>query len=234
MKNNKGIIFAADITEKTELLTTIQEVLQYIEAIKIGNLVLYEHGWKIVNEIKRITNLPLIADLKLMDIPEIAKRLTKSAVEARVDGIMVCGIAGGNTIDACISSMGNKMVFVFTEFTHCGGLITKEMADEYIDLAVTLGCAGIRVPGTKEDRIREVRAKVGNDLIIICCGIGSQYACYGKSEKTNFGSAIAAGEDYEIIGRSIYSPSLTKTTPHDAAKQIKEKILEVLKNEKSC
>lgn len=234
MTNSKGIIFAADIIEKSKLFATIKEVSQYIEAIKIGDLVLYEHGWKIVNEIKRITNLPLIADLKLMDIPEIAERVTKSAVEAGADGIIVCGIAGGDTIDACIRSMGNKMVFVFTEFTHCGGLITKEMANEYIDIAVTLGCVGIQVPGTKEERIKEVREKVGNDLIIICCGIGSQYPCNGRSERINFGSAIAAGADYEIIGRSIYSPLFTNTTPSSAAKQIKEKILEVLKNEKSC
>jgi len=227
MKNKKGIIFAADIPEKSKLIETVKAVGPYVEAIKIGNLVLYEHSWKIVKEIKHVADLPVIADLKLMDIPDIAERTAEAAVAAGTDGIMVCGAAGSDAIAACMK-FNDYMVFVFTEFTHCGGLISKEMANDYIDMALTLGCAGIQVPGTKEDRIKEVREKVGRNLIIISCGVGSQNQCSRRGVKTKCGTAVAAGADYEIIGRSIYSPTELGRNAGEAAMRARERIWEAL------
>lgn len=50
---------------------------------------------------------------------------------------------------------------------------------------------------------------MGNSLVIISCGIGKQGPIVG--------SAIAAGADYEIIGRSIYNPEKLGKTPREAA-----------------
>jgi orotidine-5'-phosphate decarboxylase len=50
---------------------------------------------------------------------------------------------------------------------------------------------------------------MGDRLILISCGIGKQ--------GPKIGSAIAAGADYEIIGRSIYSPKELGMTPGEAA-----------------
>ncbi|MBI4679869.1 MAG: orotidine-5'-phosphate decarboxylase [Nitrospirae bacterium] len=227
MNNEKGIIFAADIIDKSSLLKIITEVSPFIKAIKIGNIVLYEHGWKIISEIKKISDLPIILDLKFMDIPDMAEKVAKAAYDVKADGVMLCGATGSNTISEFMRYHKTMKVFVFTEFTHCDGEINKTMADKYIETAVTLGCDGVQVPGTKEKRIREVRENVGNDLIIICCGIGSQKACGKGNETTNFGSAIEAGADYEIIGRAIYESN----TPREAALIAQTKIKNVLNNE---
>ncbi|MBI5676846.1 MAG: orotidine-5'-phosphate decarboxylase [Nitrospirae bacterium] len=223
MTNPKGIIFAADILEKKNLLAVIKEVSRHVDMIKIGNLVLYEHGWKIIEEVKEITQLPVLADLKIMDIPDIAEQAAKSAKAAGADSIMVCGPTGWDTIDACLTQYENKNIFIFTEFTHCTGLIDSNMADEYIDIAVVRGC-GIQIPGTKGERITQVRERVGNDICIICCGVGSQYSCDSKIIKTKFGHAIAAGADFEIIGRAIYKPPVNQT-PQEIAKLAQESIL---------
>ena len=212
MRNRKGIMFAADIEEKQKLLNTIQKISPYIEAIKLGNVVLYKYGWSIIKEIKGITGCPIIADLKLMDIPEIAQRITISAMNAGADGIMVCGITGSDTIFSCRTFTKDKMLFIFTEFTHDTGLISNKMADEYIDLSLEFKCDGIQVPGTKPNRISEIRRKVGNSLIIISCGVGAQGPLYG--------SAIAAGADYEIIGRTIYNSE----RPEDEAQRARNQI----------
>ena len=218
MNRSNGLIFAADIEERQDLLKIIQQVSHYIDAIKLGNVALYQNGWSIISEIKKITNIPIIADLKLMDIPEVAQKLTKAAINAGADGLMVCGITGGDTILDCRLLTDNKMLFVFTQFTNKTGLISKEMADEYIDLAMAIKCDGIQVPGTKPERIKEVKGKIGNKLIIISCGVGAQGPLYG--------SAIAAGADYEIIGRTIYhskTPEIEAQRARDDIRNIVDK-----------
>ncbi len=89
------------------------------------------------------------------------------------------------------------------------------MADEYIDLSLELKCDGIQVPGTKPNRISEIRRKVGNSLIIISCGVGAQGPLYG--------SAIVAGADYEIIGRIIYNSE----RPEEEARRARDQIAKV-------
>ena len=217
MTNQKGIIFAADIDHKKTLFRVIKEVQPFIEAVKIGNIVLYEFGWSILRELKNLTNKPLLVDLKLMDIPYVAKKIAIKALENGADAIMICGSVGDETIATCRSVFQERKTFVFTEFTHPSGLITDEMADEYIDLALILDCDGIQMPGTIPVRIENIRKRVGVRLIIIACGIGTQ--------GPQIGSSIAAGADYEIIGRSIYNPKELGATPGEAAMIARKMIL---------
>ena len=219
---SKGIIFAADIEQRENLFHVIQQVNPYVEAVKIGNVVLYEHGFDIIKDIKKYTDKPIILDLKLMDVPFIVQRIAERALTKGADGIVVCGPAGGDTIAVCRNIFKNKLVFVFTQFTDFSGLITDEMADEYIDLALVLKCNGIFAPGTMPQRISEIRRKIGKDLLIIACGIGKQ--------GPKIGSGIAAGADYEIIGRYIYGEEKMMRTSSEIAKEIKESIWGSLKN----
>lgn len=211
-KQNKGIIFAADIVDKNRLLRTIEKVVNYISGIKIGNTVLYQHGWPILKEIKNVVDLPIIADLKLMDIPKIASEQTSSAIKAGADGVMVCGVTGVDTLNACCEAIDEKMLFVFTQFTHESGIISDELADKCLSLATEIGCYGVQVPGTRPDRIKEVRERLGGDIVIITCGVGAQGPEYG--------SAISAGANYEIIGRLIYN----SVNPDIIAESIYDKI----------
>ena len=226
MLNSAGIIFAADIDKKENLLGTIRSVSPYIEAIKIGNIVLLEHGLEIIKIIKDNTDKPLLIDIKFMDIQYIAERIVTKILSHGGDGIMVSGVVGGDVISACKKIMSKKMLFVFTQFTHMSGLISDEMADEYIDLAITLECNGVQVPATFPKRISNVRKSVGKELIIISCGIGAQGA--------KIGSAIAAGANYEIIGRSIYNPIAPSQSPAEAAESAKNKIRKVLLSRENC
>lgn len=210
--NKKGLILAADIEEKTSLLNVVEKVAPFIEAIKIGNIALYKNGWSIIREIKSIINLPVIADLKLMDIPEIAKRLTMSAINVGADGVIVCGPTGYDTIKTCRLCTCEQMLFIFSQFTHYTGLISDEMADEYIELAMDLKCDGIQLPGTRPNRIKKIREKIGKDPIILTCGIGAQGPIYG--------SAILLGANYEIIGRSIYNNKKPEKEAQKAQHQI--------------
>ena len=198
MFDSKGIIFAADISNKKQLLNTIEQVSQFIEGVKIGTTVLFEHGWRILRNIKTVTDKPIIVDLKIMDIPYFTKKYAKNAFENGADGILICGAAGVESVSVCKEVFRDKFVFVFTQFTHLSGLITEKMADEYIEIAKFTKCEGIQMPATIPNRITKVRKMVGNHMIIISCGVGAQGA--------KFRSAISQGADYEIIGRAIYDP----------------------------
>jgi orotidine-5'-phosphate decarboxylase len=211
----KGIIFAADIEDKDVLLDVFAQVSPFVEAVKIGNLLLYEFGWGIIRELKSVADKPVIADLKIMDTTFVAEKLARRALSNGADGIMVCGPIGGDAISACKKIFAEKDLYVFTQFTHFTGLIGSEMADEYIELALIMKCAGVQVPATLPDRVKEVRRKVGTELKILSCGVGRQ--------GPRIGSAIASGADYEIIGRDLFSPE-GKTSPAEAARQAREKV----------
>ncbi len=209
MTKDKGIIFAADIQQESMLLAIAQETCAYIRGVKVGGVALYENGWGLIEKIKRVCPRPVYADLKLMDIPYVAEKLASRAFRHGADGIMVCGACGRDTLSVCRKCAGDKMVFVFTQFTHSSGLITDRMADTYVGVALETGCDGIQVPANRPVRIGKVREWVGDGLKIVSCGIGAQGA--------PMGSAIKAGADYEIIGRAIYERALAGESPREAA-----------------
>jgi orotidine-5'-phosphate decarboxylase len=219
MENATGIVFAADIVDKRKLLKTVEEVSPYVEAIKIGNVGLLEYGWPIIQMIKQCTERPVIADLKFMDIPDMAKIASEKIVQYGGDGIMVCGPVGGDAIAVCKTVLSDKIVIVFTQFTHTTGLITDEMANEYIDLALALKCTAVQVPGTLPNRVRAARERVRDQMLIISCGVGAQGPVIG--------SAVAEGADYEIIGRYIYDPKSPFEKSAAAAKSAQAQINEI-------
>ena len=224
MKRKKGILFAADIPDKNKLFEVLDDIKPYISAIKIGNLVLYQHSLSIIREIKNIINIPILADLKLLDMPNMVGKITKSAIEAGVDGIMVAGSIGIEGILECKKYLNNNLLFVFTQFTHCDGLITEDEANQYIRLAIDMKCDGVQVPATIKNRIPKVRNMVGPDVILISCGIGTQKYFENETEGPSIGSAIRIGADYEIIGRSIYQ----NNSPINAAKSANKIISDLL------
>lgn len=210
MKGEKGIIFAADLVDEVSCLQVIEEISGFIDAIKIGYPLILNTGIQIVHKIKEICNLPVIADLKIMDISSVAGKIVATVVKAGCDGVVVCGQCGPGVIFDCMQEAEDKMVIVFNEFTHFDGLITEEVANDTAKIAKDLGAYGIQVPGTKPHRIQKLREIVGNNLIIIACGIGAQ----GPSP----GTAIKTGADYEIIGRAIY----TSQNPKRSVEEIKK------------
>ena len=79
--------------------------------------------------------------------------------------------------------------------SHPGGQqFTATVAEDLAKIAVKAGASGIIAPATRPDRVKRLRAIVG-DLLILAPGAGAQG---GKPA-----DAIAAGADYVIVGRAI-------------------------------
>jgi orotidine-5'-phosphate decarboxylase len=217
LKRKSGIIFAIDLESETSALRVAKEVYEYVDSIKIGYPLVLNAGLRIVKKIKKESNVPIIADFKVMDISSTATKIVKAAVNAGCDGVVICGVCGPTVISRCIEAARGKKVFVFTEFTHSDGLLSPKISNYTAKVAKELCVDGIFAPGTKPERIRELRNIVG-DLIIACCGIGAQGPMPG--------SAIKAGADFEIIGRAIYDAN----NPKLAAMEIKRRIDSIIED----
>jgi len=198
LERKTGIVLALDLPNEKYALSLVRKVCGEIDCVKVGHILLLEKGLRIVRRIKRIENLPVIADFKICDIPYISGKITKTLTQAGCDGIVVHGFMGPDGVEECIKEAGEKMVFVATELTSVGGeIFMQPVADDVARMARELGAYGIQAPGTRPHRIERLRQIVGDDIVIISCGIGAQ----GSSP----GTAIKAGADFEIIGRLIYA-----------------------------
>ena len=192
-----------DFTEERQTLNLVRDIWEDLDAIKVGLPLVLNCGLDIVKKLKSIADIPIIADFKIMDYSLIAVKTVETAIDAGYDSVVVCGACGPTVISRCVKAANDKKVFIFVEFTHRDGLLDSNIANRSARLAKELGAYGIFAPGTKPERIKELRDIVG-DLVIACCGIGAQ----GPEP----GSGIKAGADFEIIGRAIYEADNSKST----------------------
>lgn len=216
MSKETGIWFAAD-RNLTFMVDIIREIHNYIKGIKIGYPLILNSDvglTTIINTIRDVCDLPIIADLKIVDIPYIAEKIVFTAFNAGCDGVTIAGICGKSTLTSCKRIAKNKEIYVFTQFTHDDGLIDDNIADKILETVKEVGVTGVQVPATKLYRIRHARKVLGDDYIIVSCGVGFQ--------GPPVGSAIREGANYEIVGRLIYESENVLETVIKMNRKIKE------------
>jgi orotidine-5'-phosphate decarboxylase len=194
---SRGVLFAGDLSSEEELLICLDSISPYLEAIKLGNALLYDTGARLVRDIRLRYGLPVVVDLKLTDVSHVATRVVKTFAAHGAAAIIVAGVCGREVLrDLVTATQGDCEIWVFTEFTNDSGLIEPSLADHCVREALDAGVLGFQAPGTRPHRIEDIRSDVGERAAIVACGIGVQGG--------RFGSAISAGANLEIIGRSIY------------------------------
>lgn len=207
LKRENGIILALDVETREKALKICRETADFVDAIKVGYPLILNTDLAVIGELKKFKK-PIIADLKVADIPFVSKRICEAAVKSGADYVIVHGFVGGDVVKACSSV---AKIFVVAEMSHAGAeefmtkdaLMIAEIAREYAE--------GIVAPATRPRRIKELRKAV-RDLIIMSPGI--------KAQGANVGDAVTAGADFEIIGRGIYEA----TDPRKAAEEFSKRI----------
>jgi orotidine-5'-phosphate decarboxylase len=200
------LILALDVINLDKAIQIASAASPYVDAMKIGLPLGLSEGVEALEIIKKETGLPIIADMKIADVCHMAGTITRLCLDAGANAVTVHGFFGPSTIKACISETGpDDDIIVMTESTHSDASFFMEGVSETIaKWALNLKASGIQAPGTRPKRVRELRKVVGNDMTIVSCGMGVQG---GK-----VGSALKAGADFEIYGRSIYeSPNPAKS-----------------------
>jgi len=197
MKKKTRLILALDVTSRERALSLAWQLKDYFDAIKIGYPLILSAGLGIVKEIS--ATLPVIADLKLADIPNTNQLICQAVLGAGAGGIIAQAFPGKDSLLACAKSAAEHRadLFVVTEMSHPGAeLFMTPLAERMARLAVEADAAGVVAPATRPERIKLIRSIIG-ERIIISPGIGAQ----GGSA----GAAMQAGADYLIVGRSIYA-----------------------------
>lgn len=194
MVPRKRLIVAMDMLDRDKALAVAEDVQEYTDAYKVNYPLVLSCGMGIVRELTRFGNV--ICDFKVADIDNTNKLIVEQAVKAGASGVICHGFTGRDSLEACIDAADGRDVFVVTEMSHPGAeQFIKPVAEDIARLAVDVGATGIIAPATRPERITALRKIVG-DLLILTPGIGAQ----GGSAAT----ALTAGADFIIIGRTIY------------------------------
>lgn len=192
------IILALDLPDEKSAFKIAEQCYDLIDCIKLNYPLVLKEGINIINKLKQTFKLPIFADFKVADVPVTNDRIIKTVADAGADAIMVHGIIGPDALESAVKAADeNISLVVQTEFTHPGGIIyTQKIADSLIELALQYNCAAIQCPGNRPNRIRKAKSLVGDQIKIVCCGVGAQGGDYH--------SVLDAGGDFPIIGRAIY------------------------------
>ncbi|WP_297068392.1 orotidine-5'-phosphate decarboxylase [Thermococcus sp.] len=206
----KRLILALDVYEKETALKVAGKTAEYLWALKINWPLILGSGLGIIGELKKETGLPVIADLKLADIPNTNRLIAGKVFNAGADYIITHGFTGRDSVKA-VMELGD--VIMVTEMSHPGAReFIQPITDRLVELANELEPFGIIAPATRPERVAYIRRRLNGDIKILTPGVGAQ----GGSARR----VLEAGADYIIVGRSIY----TSENPTESAKRFHEEI----------
>lgn len=195
--NKPGIVVAFDMENRLEAVELARK-LRYADGnfvIKIGRPLEMKYSMAIISMISAITDVPIIYDGKIADIPYISAKIAEYAYNAGANAVIAHSFVGDDVIQAIVDlNMGDVIAVV--EMSHPGWQALHRREWETASRISRMDIDGIVLPATNPQSIRGIRQMLDPDTYIISPGIGAQGA--------NTGSAFEAGASYEIIGRQIY------------------------------
>jgi orotidine-5'-phosphate decarboxylase len=195
----------------------LEELLRRFAGVKIGLPLLLERGPEEVRAINRVADrlgIMKVADFKLADIGDVMAKSLEGIKRLGFDVAIAhafVGVRGGLEVLVNRARDLGIRVALLVSMSHEG---SREFYDrnlrEFLEVARNLGVWGLIAPATRPQVIRECRGFLGGTFKILSPGVGVQGA--------EFGSAICAGADYEIVGRYV----LRSPDPVRAASEVVE------------
>lgn len=212
-KSGSKVILAADVvgpysSRAGTAASLVRQVQDKIVAVKVNWQLLLPYGVMGLREVVEACDqagLPLIADLKLNDIAstnvEAAEILFSNGFDAVIANPFVGFKEGVGELLAKSREMG-KGVILLVYMSHDGaeegyGLRTgaKPLYITFAEKTRKWGADGAVVSSKSPSVIKEVRSLLRKEQVILSPGVGFQGG--------DAASALAAGSDYLIVGRSI-------------------------------
>ena len=206
----KRLILALDVYERERALEIAECTADYLWAVKVNWPLIIGSGLSTITELRQVTGLPVIADLKLADIPNTNRLIAKRVFDAGADYIIAHGFVGRDSVNA-IMELGETIIVV--EMSHPGAEeFIQPATDKLIELTNELEPFGVIAPATRPERVAYIRSKLKPGIKILTPGVGAQG---GRADEV-----LKAGADYVIVGRSIYASE----NPREAARNLHQEI----------
>ena len=204
------LILALDVYERGKALEIAECTADYLWAVKVNWPLILGSGLGILTELKQVTGLPIIADLKLADIPNTNRLIARKVFEAGADYIIAHGFTGKDSVKA-VMELGKTIIVV--EMSHPGAKeFIQPATDKLIKMVNELEPFGAIAPATRPERVGYIRSKLKPGIKVITPGVGAQG---GKA-----GEVLKAGANYVIVGRAIYQSE----NPRKSARRIFEEL----------
>lgn len=197
-------------------LSILESVEDHVAAVKINYPLLLSLGPDLTADLVNEVDIVGIGDFKVADIDNTSRWIGKQAMEMGFDAVIAHPFVG---FEKGLSGLFKEVrdhqggVILVINMSHPGSkqFITPN-AEKLADFARESGADGVIAPATRPEEVEQARTWIGSDVLLLTPGIGAQG---GKP-----GDAIAAGANYEIVGRAIYQAE----SPGESAKNIKKQI----------
>lgn len=208
------IILALDAVDERPV-KVVEEVEEYTVGVKVGLPLVLKWG---LAEIESIVDrfresLYMLCDFKLADVPPIMLDELKLIKGFGFDGAIIHLFQGG--VEGIARARERPEIFGLVAMTHEGSGLIDQHFHELAGMVLRAGFEGCVVPATKPYIVKAVR-ELAPDKLLLSPGVGAQGA--------PLGSAIAAGADFEIVGRAITASSNRRL----AAKAVRDSIRSAL------
>jgi orotidine-5'-phosphate decarboxylase len=196
-----------DINEATKIVEGIKDLKHEIAGLKIGSILAWRYGLtKVVKDLKEICDFPILFDAQKAgtDIPEIVKEQVNLVADANIDAFIATPHgAGSATLEAFIKACFEHDVIpiVLIEMTHpqSNAFLSDKAPEKILKQSLDLGVEYFVAPANKPDRLKlykNMAREMNRNIKIFSPGVGPQ----GGGPD----SAVVAGTNFVIIGRSIY------------------------------
>lgn len=204
----------------------LAELNGLVSGVKIGLPLIFGLGLDLVEDIINTYRKSyfFICDPKMADIGHINSLEAAQLFDVGFDALIVhaaIGIKGGIDEVVSLAEEMDKGVLGLCAMSHPGASehLNKHY-NELLEIAAKAGVDGFVVPATYPHLITSTKNAYPSS-IIFSPGVGTQGA--------SFGSALAAGADYEIIGRSIAQAPSPAARAKEILKEIKETGIDIQK-----
>ena len=219
LKKQPGIMVAFDMEDAASAVHIAEELsgADGNFAIKIGRPLEMQTGKEIISRVRDATDIPIIYDGKIADIPYISAKIAGIAYDAGADAVIMHAFVGMDAVREVVDLKKGDVITVI-EMTHPGSVECLEPVSEtLIRKTSEIGVDGVVLPATRPERVRVLSELLDSETYIISPGIRAQGA--------EPGDAIVNGSDYEVVGRAIYQSE----NPKKAAEHIYREIVDRLR-----
>jgi orotidine-5'-phosphate decarboxylase len=212
MRARAKVIVALDTPSLDEALAIVDVLGNDADFYKVG-LELYTRvgprvvDWLVERE-KRV-----FLDLKMHDIPNTVERAARGVSEMGVDLFTVHASGGGEMIEAARSGLGDgTSLLAVTVLTSMAsddlgvvwGRTVESLPEEVLRLAVLAHAAGAHGVVSAASEAARVRARVGDDFLLMIPGIRLTGADHQDQKRVATPAhAVRSGADYLVVGRPV-------------------------------